>query len=58
MASIPPPTDETLVNLNARVPRELWRRVKLLCAKDERQLRTFVTEALAEKLRRAGRRAA
>ena len=41
---------ETLVNLNARVPRHLWRRVRLQCLHDERLLRTFITEALREYL--------
>jgi len=42
---------EALVNLNARVPRHLWRRVRLQCLRDERLLRTFITEALREYLR-------
>ena len=42
--------NETLVNLNARVPRHLWRRVRLQCLRDERLLRTFITEALREYL--------
>ena len=49
---------ETLVNLNARVPRHLWRRVRLQCLREERLLRSFITEALREYLReRSGRRA-
>jgi len=49
---------DTLVNLNARVPRHLWRRVRLQCLREERLLRSFITEALREYLReRAGRRA-
>lgn len=48
--------DEVLVNLNARVPKSLWRRVRLQCLREERLLRTFITEALREYLRaRAGR---
>jgi hypothetical protein len=48
---------ETLVNLNARVPRHLWRRVRLQCLREERLLRSFITEALREYLRaRTGRR--
>src|SRR5438876_3014542 len=42
--------NEALVNLNARVPRHLWRRVRLQCLRDERLLRTFITEALREYL--------
>jgi hypothetical protein len=49
---------DTLVNLNARVPRHLWRRVRLQCLREERLLRSFITEALREYLRdRSGRRA-
>jgi hypothetical protein len=48
---------ESLVNLNARVPKHLWRRVRLQCLREERLLRTFITEALREYLRGpAGRR--
>jgi hypothetical protein len=42
--------DEVLVNLNARVPKTLWRRVRLQCLRDERLLRSFITEALREYL--------
>jgi hypothetical protein len=50
--------DEPLVNLNARVPKHLWRRVRLQCLREERLLRSFITDALREYLRRrAGRRA-
>ena len=41
---------EVLVNLNARVPKHLWRRVRLQCLREERLLRTFITEALREHL--------
>ena len=48
---------ETLVNLNARVPKHLWRRVRLQCLREERLLRSFITDALREYLReRGGRR--
>ena len=47
---------EALVNLNARVPRHLWRRVRLQCLRDERLLRTFITEALREYLQGRGAR--
>lgn len=49
---------DSLVNLNARIPKHLWRRVRLQCVHEERLLRSFITEALREYLRdRAGRRA-
>jgi hypothetical protein len=44
--------DETLVNLNARVPKHLWRRVRLQCLREERLLRSFITEALREYLQK------
>jgi hypothetical protein len=44
-----------LVNLNARIPKRLWRRVRLQCVRDERLLRGFVTEALQDYLRTRGR---
>jgi hypothetical protein len=48
---------ETLVNLNARVPKQLWRRVRLQCLREERLLRNFITDALREYLReRSGSR--
>ena len=47
---------ETLVNLNARVPKHLWRRVRLQCLREERLLRSFITEALREYLRDRGSR--
>jgi hypothetical protein len=47
---------ETLVNLNARVPKHLWRRVRLQCLREERLLRSFITDALREYLRERGRR--
>jgi hypothetical protein len=42
--------EEVLVNLNARVPKHLWRRVRLQCLREERLLRAFITEALREYL--------
>jgi hypothetical protein len=48
--------DEILVNLNARVPRNLWRRVRLQCTREGRLLRNFITEALEERLRAERRR--
>jgi hypothetical protein len=47
-------TPETLVNLNARVPKQLWRRVRLQCLREERLLRNFITDALREYLRGRG----
>ena len=41
---------DVLVNLNARVPKHLWRRVRLQCLREERLLRSFITEALREYL--------
>jgi hypothetical protein len=49
---------ETLVNLNARVPKHLWRRVRLQCLREERLLRSFITDALREYLRVRSRRRA
>jgi hypothetical protein len=46
---------DPLVNLNARIPKRLWRRVRLQCVRDERLLRGFVTEALKDYLRTRGR---
>jgi hypothetical protein len=42
---------DLLVNLNARVPKHLWRRVRLQCLREERLLRSFITDALREYLR-------
>ena len=47
---------EPLVNLNARVPKHLWRRVRLRCLEDGRLLRAFITDALREHLRERTRR--
>ena len=46
---------ERLVNLNARVPKDLWRRVRVQCLKEERLLRHFIPEALRQRLRVVGR---
>lgn len=43
--------EEPLVNLNARVPKELWRRVRLQCLREGRLLRSFITDALREHLK-------
>jgi hypothetical protein len=45
-----------LVNLNARVPKHLWRRVRLRCLEEGRLLRAFITEALREHLKTQTRR--
>lgn len=42
--------EEIFVNLNARVPKELWRRVRLHCLKKGIILRKFTTDALVELL--------
>ena len=47
---------ESLVNLNARIPRQLWRRVRLQCLHEERLMRDFIAEALHESLRCQQRR--
>jgi hypothetical protein len=47
---------EPLVNLNARVPKHLWRRVRLRCLEEGRLLRAFITEALREHLKARTRR--
>ena len=47
---------EPLVNLNARVPKHLWRRVRLRCLEEGRLLRAFITDALREHLREQTRR--
>jgi hypothetical protein len=48
--------DGILVNLNARVPRNFWRRVRLQCTREGRLLRNFIAEALEERLRAERRR--
>jgi len=47
---------EPLVNLNARIPRRLHRRVRLLWVEQDREMREFVAEALRESLRRRSAR--
>ena len=49
-------SDDFLVNLNAGVPRNLGRRVRVQCTRDGQLLRDFITEALQERLRVEGRR--
>ena len=47
---------EVLVNLNARVPKSLWRRVRMECAVRGRLIQTFTTEAIEEQLHPTRRR--
>jgi hypothetical protein len=56
--TVPDLTEDILVNLNARVPRDVWRRVRLHCLRKGCLLRAFITEALEERLRRERRRRA
>ena len=48
--------DDALVQLGVRVPRPLYRRVRVHCVKAESQVRDFVAEAIAEKLARVVKR--
>ena len=48
--------EQPLVNLNARVPKHLWRRVRLQSLREGRLLRVYVTEALQEHLQRLASR--
>lgn len=43
--------DLLLVNLNARISKELWRRMRVKCVEEERLLRDFITEALKDQLK-------
>ncbi len=48
---------ELLISLNVRVPRELHRRVRLVCVEQDREMQEFVAEAIREDLAaRAARR--
>ena len=49
-------TEDVLVNLNARIPKSLWRRVRLQCTHQGRLLRSFIQEALQERLHSQKRR--
>jgi len=42
--------DDELVNLNARVPRSLIRRVRTHCAQTDVTMRVFITSALEQHL--------
>ena len=44
--------DDALVQLAIRVPKALYRRVRIHCVDAERMVRDFVAQALAEKLKR------
>jgi uncharacterized protein (UPF0254 family) len=47
---------EPLVNLNTRIPRVLYRRVKVASVEQDREMQEFVAEAIRERLRaRRGR---
>jgi len=48
---------EPLVQLSTRVPRELRRRVRLVCVEQGRDLQDFIAEAIREYLRRRDKRA-
>ena len=43
--------DDLLVNLNARISKELWRRMRVKCVEEGRLLRDFITEALKDQLK-------
>ena len=43
-------SSEPMVNLNARIPKDLWRRLRLRCLTDGRLLRAVITEALEDHL--------
>ena len=47
---------EPLAGLNARIPRQLWRRVRFHCVAQERLVQDFVAEAMREHLRSRQRR--
>ena len=49
--------DEQLVNLNARVPKKLWRTVRVHCLEEGQLLRVFITDALSEHLGRRAKKA-
>lgn len=48
--------DDELVNLNARVPQNLLRQVRTLCARSEVTMRDFITQALEQHLAMRQRR--
>jgi hypothetical protein len=43
--------DDLLVNLNARISKALWRRMRVRCVQEGRLLRDFITEALKDQLK-------
>ena len=45
--------DEDLVQLATRIPRQIARRLKEFCVRNDVRMQTFVRTALAEKLARA-----
>jgi hypothetical protein len=48
-------TENELVNLNARIPRRLYRRVKVKALEEDRLLRDFIRDALHGHLSRKKR---
>lgn len=48
--------DDELVNLNARVPRSLIKRVRTQCAQGDVTMRAFITAALEQHLSSRQRR--
>jgi predicted DNA binding CopG/RHH family protein len=51
-------SDERLCNLNARIPRALWRRVKLQATGRGLTLKDFVRAAIEERMSREQKRRA
>jgi predicted transcriptional regulator len=45
---------EPLTQLSVRVPRSLQRRLRLVCVEQDREMQTFIAEALREYLDRRG----
>jgi hypothetical protein len=45
-----------LVNLNVRVPENLWRRLRVACAGGGRLVQTFIAEAIEDQLHLTKRR--
>ena len=51
-----PATDEAVVQLATRIPRELLQRIRIFCVQREQTMQGFVSDALREKLGRGRRR--
>ena len=43
---------EPFATLNARIPRKLWHRMRILCVEEDRSMQEFVIEAVREHLSR------